>query len=255
MKYFIRKALNKLTRGRFLKLRAFLFPKVKDNIEYYIGTDIGNKLYFTGEFEINELQLCANYIKNDSNIVDIGANIGIHSAFFANIAKNGKVLSIEPQTTIYSMLLNNINKYTNIIPINIAIDSEFNISEFFIASDNAYSSLKNTKRKDIINKKLVATFPFDTVSKIIGKIDFIKIDVEGFEYNVLVSMKNTLIESKPVLFVEIYRGINSNSNPDETIEFLVNMGYKAYFVNSKGTLEEYSEHNDSFYNYFFIYGN
>lgn len=253
MKYYIRRLLNKLTRGRYIKIRYFLSSKVTDEIEYYLGTDIGNQLFFTGKFEAKELKLCANFIKSNSNVVDIGANIGIHSIFFAKIAKNGKVISIEPNIEIYPTLLKNISKYQNIIPCNVAIDSNFNITEFFIASDNAYSSLKDTKRKKIISKKLVITLPFDVIAKTVYKIDFIKIDVEGFEYNVLTSMENLLKKDKPTLFVEIYKGTNSNDNPEKTINYLLNMGYKAYFVNDIGLLEDFTTHDDKYYNYFFIY--
>lgn len=253
MIYLTRNILNKITRGRFIKLRSLISSRVVDDIEYYLGTDIGNQLYLRGEFELNELKLCEKFIKSDSNVVDIGANIGIHSIFFSKLAKDGKVLSVEPQVTIYPTLLKNIGKYENIIPLNIAIDSSYNITEFYIASDNAYSSLKDTKRKNILMKKLVVTLPFDIISKTINKIDFIKIDVEGFEYNVLDSMKEVLVRDKPTLFVEIYQGINSNSNPTATVDLLLDIGYKAYFVNSNGVLEKFTQHNDCFYNYFFVY--
>ena len=144
-------------------------------------------------------------------------------------------------------------KHTNIIPLNVAIDSKIAINKFYVASDNAYSSLKDTMRKNILFYRYVATLPFDLISNILGKIDFIKIDVEGFEHSVLLSMERLLKKDKPTLFVEIYRGANSNNHPEETIKFLVNIGYSAFFVNSDGILHRYSKHNDNFYNYFFIY--
>ncbi|MCK5537929.1 MAG: FkbM family methyltransferase [Bacteroidales bacterium] len=253
MRYIIRRLLNKITRGRWIRMRALLSSRMQDDIEYYLGTDIGNKLYLEGEFEKNELSLCANYINEYSNIVDIGANIGIHSIYFSSLAKKGKVLCIEPQLTIYPTLLKNIMSFENIIPLNVAIDSKISITEFFIADDNAYSSLKDTKRKNIILKKHVVTLPFDSLSGLFQKIDFIKIDVEGFEHNVLLSMENILKKDKPVLFIEIYGGTNSNVNPEDTIKFLINLGYQAYFVNVNGDLERFINHSDSFYNYFFIY--
>lgn len=253
MRYSFRRLLNKLTKGKWIYLRALWSSKIQDHIEYFLKTDIGNQLYLKGTFEKNELNLCAKYIQEDSNVVDIGANIGVHSIYFSNLAKKGKVLSIEPQTTIYSTLLKNIMNYENIIPLNIALNLKPSIAEFFIAEDNAYSSLKDTKRKNIISKKHVVVLPFDSLSGLFQKIDFIKIDVEGLEYNVLLSMKNILIKDRPTLFVEIYGGQNSNTNPEETIIFLINLGYKAYIVGQNGSLEKYSTHDDRLYNYFFVY--
>jgi hypothetical protein len=56
-----------------------------------------------------------------------------------------------------------------------------------------------------------------------------------------------------VLFIEIYGGTDSNSDPEATINFLIDLGYCAYFVNANGELERFIKHSDRFYNYFFIY--
>jgi len=253
MKYLARRAINKITRGRWAGLRSSISSLIKDDIQYYLNTDIGRKLYFSGDFEQAELNLCKKFIKNDSTIIDIGANIGVHSIYFSEIASNGKVLSIEPQVTIYPVLLQNISKYDNIIPLNVAVDTDLKISSFFIADDNAYSSLKDTKRKKILNVKQVVTLPFDLIIDLFDKVDFIKIDVEGYEKNVLSSMKKILLRDKPVLFVEIYQGINSNEDPMGTVEILIDMGYQAYIVNKANDLEKFTSHSDSNYNYFFIY--
>lgn len=258
MKYKIRQIINKITRGRYIKIRKILSSTITDyieseHIEYYLDSDIGRQLYFNGEFEKKELNLCDNYINEDSTVIDIGANIGIHSLHFSRLAHKGIVLAVEPQITIFNVLLNNIKKHDNIIPINIAINSEPKISEFFIAQDNAYSSLKDTKRKKIYTKKHVVTFPFDYFLSVFKNIDFIKIDVEGFEHEAILSMKKILKKYKPTLFVEIYKGENSNTNPDNTILMLINLGYSAYYVDNKGSLVKYEKHNDNFYNYFFIY--
>ncbi len=146
-KYLIRRAINKITRGGWLRLRCKWWPLVKDEIQYNLNTDIGKILYFKGVFEQEELKLCSKFIKKDSTVIDIGANIGIHSIHFARLAPEGKILCIEPQITIYPILIQNILPYNNIIPLNVAVDEELGISQFFIAEDDAYSSLKDTKRK------------------------------------------------------------------------------------------------------------
>ncbi len=253
MKYLARRVVNKITRGRWVKLRSSISPLIRDDIQYFLNTDIGRKIYFTGDFEKVELSLCKKFIKSDSTVIDIGANIGVHSIYFAEAAPQGKVLSIEPQVTIYPVLLQNISKFNNIIPLNVAVDLDLKISSFFIADDNAYSSLKDTKRKKILNVKQVVTLPFDLIINLFDKVDFIKIDVEGFEKNVLASMKSLLLRDKPVLFVEIYQGVNSNEDPMGTVSMLVDMGYHAYIVNNVGSLEKFTSHSDSNYNYFFIY--
>jgi len=257
MIYKIRKILNKLLRGRLLKLTA-LFKEIQTDylygqpFSYYLKSDIGYNLFNKGEFEKKELQLCEKFLTPTSSIIDIGANIGIHSVYFANIATNGNIISVEPQTHIYEVLIKNIQHHNNITPINIAIYPEPKITSFFVAEDNAYSSLKDTQRKTILKKQNIITFPANYFKDVLEKIDFIKIDVEGLENDVVESMKELLELHKPTLFIEIYKGDNSNPDPEKTINMLLNMGYKAYYVDD-GVLKIYEKHNDNYSNYFFVY--
>jgi len=258
LKYLLRRLANRLTLGVWLGIRSLARSRVRDRIgddfvEYFLGSDIGNRLYFYGDFEKKELEICKRFIGKDSTVIDIGANIGIHTIFFSKLATSGKVVSFEPQLTIFDTLLRNVRKLENVIPIDIAINSQSMLTEFFIAKDNAYSSLKDTKRKEILARKFVMTLPFDTMSGAFRKIDFIKIDVEGLEHEVIQSMPDTLRTHKPVLFVEIYAGKNSNPDPDKTVALLSEMGYSAFYVDDDGELARYTKHNDGYYNYFFVH--
>jgi FkbM family methyltransferase len=194
MIYDIRKLLNKLLRGRLLKITSFFKDVQVDDLfghpfGYYLKSDIGYNLFNRGEFEKKELKLCEQFINENSNIIDIGANIGIHSAYFAKIAKNGNIIAVEPQIHIYQVLIENLKYYNNVTPINIAIYPEPKITSFYVAEDNAYSSLKDTQRKKIIKKQNIITFPANYFKDLIPKIDFVKIDVEGLENDVVESMK------------------------------------------------------------------
>ena len=58
------------------------------------------------------------------------------------------------------------------------------------------------------------------ISDNISKIDFIKCDVEGFEFNVLLGAEKTLLKYKPLIFVEVFA-----NNKDKVFEYLNNLGY------------------------------
>jgi FkbM family methyltransferase len=256
MIYKVRKFLNKVLRGRLLKIQAYFNEVQMDELYgqafyYYLKSDIGYNLFNKGEFEKKELALCERFINEDSNILDIGANIGIHSVYFSQIATKGNIISVEPQTHIYHVLIKNIENHHNITPINVAIFTEPKITSFFVAEDNAYSSLKDTQKKKILKKQNVITFPADYFKDIFPKIDFIKIDVEGLENDVVESMKELMIQHKPIMFIEIYKGDNSNPDPEKTIQTIIDIGYEAYYVDD-GELKAYIEHNDLFPNHFFL---
>lgn len=257
-KYEVRKFIDKLLKGRLLSLFKMLNIHASEaiggfSVTYDPNTDIGRSLFFTGQFEREELGLCKQYLREDSVVVDIGANIGLHSIYFSQIAHKGIVLSIEPSNPTYRLLLNNIQNIKNILPLNIAVSDVNNIVDFYEASDNAYSSLKDTKRKRIKNTKKVISFKLDDILLKLGmsRIDFVKIDVEGFEQNVIIGMQGIINKYAPYIFCEIYRGDNSNNDPEGTIKYITSLGYAAFTLKD-AKLVEYAGHDDNYYNYLFI---
>lgn len=257
-KYKIRHWLNAMLRGNLLKYLA-RFKRFQNDvilgnkITYERNTDIGEKLFYYGKFEENELLLCERYIKEDSIVLDIGANIGLHSLSFAQMAPYGRVIAFEPSLPTFELLVMNVTGKSNVLPINMAISDSVGILDFFQASDNAYSSLVNTKRKDIVKvSKVECTKTDEIVEKLkLPRVDFIKIDVEGLEFNVLKGMEKVIKKYHPVIFCEIYQGKASNLEPDATVRYLIDKKYNAYVMRD-GRLDEYKKHEDRFYNYLFL---
>jgi FkbM family methyltransferase len=257
-KYSIRRFLNILSGGHLLMFYKIFNKEITDVINdreicYDPTTDIGFELFFKGSFEKKEIEICNNYVNDKSIILDIGANIGLHSLYFSRIVKNGLVLAFEPSRETFMLLLQNIKGIGNILPLNIGASDSTKIADFYIASDNAYSGLKDTKRKPIKFSEIVlCTKLDDLVSKLnLDRIDLIKIDVEGFEQYVFYGMDDILNKYHPVVFCEIYQGTNSNENPEQTIKYMLDRGYKA-FVFMEDKLVPFGIHSDKYYNYFFI---
>ncbi len=222
-------------------------------ISYDPSTDIGGLLLSSGEFEKKEMDLCAGFISETSIVLDVGANIGLHSIYFSSLAKDGFVLSFEPSVATFELLVSNVANISNIVPINLAVSNEGKIADFFNTCDNAYSSLMDTKRKDVVNIKKVPCMRIDDVVSglHLDRVDFVKIDVEGFEFEVLKGMVEVISKYQPVIFCEIYKGKHSNQLPDETVKYLIGKGYHALVVR-EGMLADYEKHNDTFYNYLFL---
>ena len=252
MRFFYRKILKHLGllgNYRTEKIGEFL-------VTYEPETDIGGRLYKGELFEKNEVDIAAKYIKNDSTVLDIGANIGLHALSFSAIAKDGLVIAYEPQPKTFRTLEKNIfqNNIKNIIPLNLAVAGYAEIAEFYVMSDDAYSSLIDTGRKKLTERVKVLC---STVDGLLGniKVDFVKIDVEGLELKVLQSMSGLIQLYHPVIFCEIYKGKIDSNNPHATISYLRNFGYLAYRV-IDGILVEFGQtekHVDDYYNYFFVY--
>jgi FkbM family methyltransferase len=218
------------------------------------ATDIGMHLVVLGGFEKHALALCANYIKPDGVVIDVGANIGTHTVHFAELARNGTVICFEPARSTFASLLRNVQHLANVIPLNVALSDANGVQTFFIASDNAYSGLKDTGRKPIVRQESVACFTADEILPALlrhRRVDLVKIDVEGFETQVLQGMQQLLRSQRPVIFCEICADQRQNLNPEATVQFCVSLGYDA-FVLTDSKLVPAGTHSDDFQNYFFI---
>jgi FkbM family methyltransferase len=214
---------------------------------------IGWNIFFDGGFEREELDLCAQFITPESTVLDIGANIGIHSIWFSTLANNGRVISFEPSRSTFSLLLENVKDIGNIIPLNTGISDTSGIFTFYECDDNALSGLKDTLRSPVARRTSIVCHRGDDIvaSLHLDKVDFIKIDVEGLEKNVLDGLRQTIDAHRPIIFCEIYAGSNSNSDPSGTVQFVIDMGYDA-FVLAGTNLKPFTTHNDDEHNYLFV---
>src|SRR3984957_10791971 len=219
------------------------------------ATEIGLELLATGLFEEDAIAQCANFIRPDGIVLDVGANIGVHTVRFAEFARSGKVICFEPARSTFAFLLQNVKHLANVIPLNAALSDSAGLKSFFVASDSAFSGLKDTKRKAILRQESVACFKGDDILLALfnrnQRIDLIKIDVEGLEMQVLAGMREFIVAHRPVIFCEIFGGEQSNPYPESTVQFCISLGYDA-FVLSGTKLIPAGTHNDKFYNYFFI---
>lgn len=168
-------------------------------------------------------------------IFDIGGYIGLHSIFFAHATgKEGKVITFEPNPVNYREILFNIklNNLKNITVFPIGIGKEE--SELELIVDPIYFSRstfdnieKKSNKKQILKHFNVKINSIDNLmkKKNLPKPDFIKIDVEGFENNVIQGMVNLINDYKPDLFIEIHKNIEN-----EMIKPLIRNDYLFYHI-------------------------
>lgn len=155
-------------------------------------------------------------IKDGSNIIDVGCNIGIFSLFANKTFPNSNIYSFEPNNITFKILkrtidINNLNNNINIF--NCALgDKEGNkklrISKDALASGSAIAdsqivSEKNYFSSESVNVNITTIDKF-VIDKNIKKVDFIKIDSEGYEKNILLGAKNTIQKFNPTIVCSAY---------------------------------------------------
>jgi len=188
-----------------------------------------------------EFSILKYLIKKNSNVIDVGANIGRYTFRLAKIVgPKGKVYSFEPMPRS-SLILNFLiflYDVKNIIFFSTALGNKTEKilmkesytfqNEDFIFDTNTQSQIVKENNK-LINSYFRYSLKIDDI-KIIDKISFIKIDTENFEYEVLYGAKKLIKKNKPVILME--------NNSKKAINFLKKFHYieKEIFKNSRNKI-------------------
>ena len=179
--------------------------------------------------EIKELQQFASGV-----VLDIGANVGSHSINFSKTAD--QVFSFEPHPQTFNNLCANlcIHYCRNVKPYNIALGSyngEAQLGDFDISEEHfsmgAYVGSGTLK------------IPIRTIdSFLFSPLNFMKIDTEGYEFEILRGASQTLQRESPIVFVEIHL----TELIDPIIAYMSGLGYHSrefisYYMMDKDTNE------------------
>lgn len=147
------------------------------------------------------------YIPEGGVVVDVGACLGDFTATFSEfVGPGGRVYAYEPNPTVFGCLLHNMKPYPNVVISDIALgecrrwssiaEDEHNIGASYltgIGQDTIYPS------GNIIS---ILVMPLDVLGAF-HRIDFIKIDAEGYEPLVLDGAQETLKRLSPTMLIEI----------------------------------------------------
>ena len=198
---------------------------------------IGTALKEYGEFSEIELSIMSKFIKKDDFVFDIGANIGAFTIPFAKkVQKNGKVFTFEPQPNVHNLLKNNVklNNLDNVelFQKGIGIKNEIiKIDEMDFSSSGNFggftlSSKYSNSNCGVINKKKksVEILKIDDEFLHLKKCNFMKIDVELMEMEVLKGAKKFIKKNKPFLWIE-----NHWNFPNQINKYLFEIGYNPYW--------------------------
>jgi FkbM family methyltransferase len=180
-----------------------------DKIKYNFVGDIQYLSNAPKDFDVVTLSIFKNFCKYDSNVLDLGANIGFTTLALSDICSKGKIAAIEPLEPTFNFLKENIDKAdkNNILLYQCAVGNkkgeipmqathEF-LAGAFIAdkyqADHKYFTLNvNVDLLDNIFNKFK-----------LNKLDFIKMDLEGYELFALEGATKILTAFQPTVFLEM----------------------------------------------------
>ena len=214
--------------------------KIKYRIDLEEGVDLGIFLGVKNEKKLFNIKKYINQ-KQKFIIVDIGSNIGSVTLPLANSFKKSKIYSIEPTVYAFGKLKENVNLNPN-------LKKRIKILNYFISKKKekikfVHSSWKldnNDKKHNVHRGTLKKTFNKsisldDLLKKNRIPIKLIKIDVDGYELDVLKSAEKTLKKAKPIIYFELapylYKEIGYKF--DDLFNYLKKLNYHFYNENFK----------------------
>lgn len=188
---------------------------------------VGRSLDLYGEFSEAEVDLFRQIVRPGQWVIDVGANVGAHTLFFARqVGPSGRVYAFEPQRVVFQMLCANLasNGVLNAWCFPQAVGKAAGIA---IVPSLDYASANNfggvsLEPRDAAGEP-VAVVTIDSLQ--LPRCDFIKVDVEGMEAEVLRGAAETIVRFQPVLYVENDRAERS----DELVRVIDGLGYVAYW--------------------------
>jgi len=204
---------------------------------------IQENIFFLGEYEKAELKVLANHLKSGEVFLDLGANLGVFTLHASKIVgKSGKVISFEPFSINHNALVEHIriNNILNVKIEKLAVGSEPGSITLYLdeSEDNLGMVTANYVENAVVEKVEIVSIDQYLETHSQETIDFIKIDIEGFEYATLLGLENTLKEHRPKILIEILDDLETEGAQEKVHEFLYNLGYKKHFITDEGELSE-----------------
>ena len=212
-------------------------------------------LVSTGVFEPETLAALERLTKPGFRVLDIGANIGFFSVHLSRlVGPEGLVLAIEPQQENFRLLEANIriNELKNVSSYKVAVGETEGTASLYLSDWNGgmhrlYESVCCTTAMESV--------PVTTVDLIVpdGKIDLIKIDIEGYEFYALKGAQKCLLRNPDIKIVTEYcalSAIEAGSSPLGMLQYLERMGFHASSLDGKPVdIEELKAESIKYENY------
>tara|TARA_B100000686_G_C16775162_1_gene967921 strand:+ start:1009 stop:1782 length:774 start_codon:yes stop_codon:yes gene_type:complete len=203
----------KLTKNKYAIFEAKSGQKIKIRVN---STDL---MALTHVWMIQEYYANNFEIKDDDDVIDIGAHIGLFALYASQFCKNGRIFCFEPIEENYNLLLENIklNDIKNIIPFNLAVSDKISKIKIYLNNDESgHSIFLNNEKSVLVNSTTLENI---FTENHIDNCNFLKLDCEGAEYQIIDSLN-------PVFFGKISKTIIEYHLADTNPELLENLTQK-----------------------------
>lgn len=221
--------------GKFTKLvvpaQTYLINNYFGNLNFQINTSypMEASIWLSGVYEVVTTKFLQEIIREGDVFLDIGANCGALTLVAAKLIGNGRVYAFEPGPKVRDRLQQNLDLNPNlqdvikIIPYGLGLNKE----QVFYNEDPNYQGNGSLYENQGIPVEILSLDDWVAQEKL-DKVDVLKIDVEGMEYDVLLGGKTVLETYHPMIYFETLPIFYDTTvhNIKTIYEFLDDLGYK-----------------------------
>jgi FkbM family methyltransferase len=202
--------------------------KVPDPRDFISFTILSRNTFF----DIHDLEALRDKIPAGGVVIDAGSNIGNHAVYYARICGVSRVYSFEPQEKIYALLQENValnNAQDVIVPFKYALGDQPSRASADFQDDIVISGKKKQVNYGGLFLKEDSSGSFEVVTldalllPQLERLDFIKMDVQGFEPKVIKGARQVITRFKPVIQIECMEKKMLN---EEIIPLMTELGYR-----------------------------
>lgn len=248
------------------KIEPYITPP---NFNFTWKIKIGNKslnfTYFKGEdrtvfhfplsykkndYGIRKLEiLLHDFYSKDRVYLDIGSNYGLRSLYYA--AMDRKCFLLEPNQKCLEITnrLIHENSLSNVNIVNCVVGNESKNVEFHLSKNTYLSSLSKAHSENYndylktIEMKMIRIDDFLNDREILDQVSLVKIDVEGFEFDVLKGCENLFKNNNVTLIIEV---LENAIDRTEIFNYLKLNGFEIYGILKSYTMIKLLECNEDF---------
>jgi FkbM family methyltransferase len=224
---------------------------VRNGIKYKLDLADAIDWYIYFGFKETSRQTLYSLIKQGDTIIDVGANVGEITLHAAKIVdQTGHVHAFEPDPKNYIRLTTNLNlnKFSNISHHKLGLGDEagtFVIGNVDERNRGMNRIIHSSITSDNASKIEVTTLDNYVKEKNVTHLNLVKIDVEGFEYNVLKGGVKTLDTFRPIFFIELDDSNlrEQKSSASKLIAFLEDKNYSIFHSETNERITSTSNFN------------
>lgn len=196
----------------------------------YVIQTIQNQKNF---YEVGTLSKWFPFIMDAKYIVDVGANLGNHTIYWATKMNVERIVSYEPFAANFEVLEKNIkqNSLTNVVAINKAVGQHVGNVKLKSFDESNYGATSFEEGVQEGNTVSLTSIDNEVIELKLPKVDLIKIDTEGFELDVLKGMTYVLDKYHPIIWVEC-----SEESIKDVIHILSKYDYQLFDIEDANVL-------------------